>query len=100
MDLTSERWFAEGASVVFPDGNRVRHLGCAPGNVPRARLIARAPEMAKMLLLLAGQDGDPYCQGCGHLERAGQHTKDCDLWRVLVEAGVVEGASVLSLVGS
>ena len=96
--VSDEKWIAVRYDVLFPDGDRFRGIQGGPTGEQRAKLASFAPEMANMLLLLAGGDGDPYCQGCGPLEHVRQHKPDCDLWRLLVEAGVVKGASILKLV--
>lgn len=91
----NENWIAQRYDVKMPDDDRLRGImGGAQGEA-RARLASYAPEMARMLLALAGGDGDPYCQGCGQLDEVRKHAKDCDLWRVLCSAGVVQGSAVL-----
>jgi hypothetical protein len=94
-----QTWMATPKGVQDQCGALVFHAPALTEEAgPTVRLAAKAPEMARMLLVLAGGTQDPYCNGCGHLGRNLAHKDDCDLWRVLVEAGVVPGASILQLV--
>ncbi len=53
----------------------------------RLRLAAKAPEMARMLMILAGMGTDKFCNGCGDTDKRG-HKRDCALMQLLYDAGV------------
>lgn len=95
----NQTWHAKEkglADYFIVDGKGGVVLRAQEGRI--ARLVAKAPEMARMLLELAGTTEDPYCNGCGDLKRGMQHHPQCSLWGLLMEAGVIDGAAVLHVV--
>ncbi len=76
-----EAWNAAGNNIqiIITDGVDDR----TTMTVPRARLAARAPDMARLLIEYARLD-----LGCLDCEGTESHADDCELWPILLQCGV------------
>ena len=94
MKPYEETWVRSGAALdTTPGCDAVADFangfgGPRPGDVPRAKLAAQAPAMARMLLSLHRQIGDGEVT-CVHCCRWEGHANDCALVAILRAAGVL-----------
>ncbi len=86
LRVWEETWDRTDAGLRFSLGDAL-DFGLDAQNQARAELTAKAPEMARMLMLLAGMGTDKYCNGCGDTSKHG-HKRDCSLVQLLHDAGI------------
>lgn len=101
-DVLEERWTATGEYIHLEDGDELCHLrGPAwsqDRNESRAKLMAAAPDMARLLMRgewADNSDGEyfarcPWCQNrdANGLPQQGQHGINCEWVRVAEKAGL------------
>lgn len=91
LRVWEETWaYVHSATAPRVDTHLGGHINAdkvGPHEEARLRLAAKAPEMVRTLMVMAGMGSDPYCNGCGDTSKNG-HARGCALVKLLFEAGV------------